>query len=129
MTLFARLAFAVMAITLLASGATACDVAFDCAHGRATINGKTSPIVCARSTGHGMSGGELGHVFAANGRWRPGLVAPGTPMISTSPQLCDDCHVHAVSDFSFSNGCLGVTGVAFRALRSCAGSKFSITPK
>ena len=107
-----------------------CDVSFDCGRGKAKINGKTYPIVCGRLTGRGMEGGSIGHLIRASGPWRPGLVAPGTPMITTAPQLCHDCFVH-VSDVSrsFSNGCLGTTYAAFSALKACGGSRFSITAK
>ena len=124
-------ALIIVAVVLGASAARAdCDVSFDCAHGKATINSKAYPIVCGRLTGRGMEGGTIGHLIRASGRWRPGLVAPGTPMITTAPRLCFDCFVH-VSDVSrsFSNGCLGTTYAAFSALKACGGSKFSITAK
>jgi len=111
------------------TAANACDVSFDCRHGHATINGKGYPLVCARHTARGIDGGEIGHLIRANGKWRPGLVAPGTPMITTSPQLCGDCFIHVADDFSFSNGCLGTTSAAFNALKACSGSKFTITSK
>jgi hypothetical protein len=118
----------IVAVLLLASSAHAeCNIAFDCKGGKATINGNAYPIVCARHTARGIDGGTLGSWFKANGKWRPGLVRPGTPMISTSPMLCYDCHIHVTSDFSFSNGCLGTTAAAFKALKACAGSKFSIS--
>jgi hypothetical protein len=118
---------AIVVCSLLAPVARAdCVVAFNCGHGRATINGKAYPIVCGRLTGRGIDGGIVGHLIRANGRWRPGLVAPGTPMITTSPQLCYDCFIH-VSGLRFSNGCLGTTGAAFNALKACGGSRFSIT--
>lgn len=105
-----------------------CAVSFDCSKGAAVINGKTYGIVCGRQTGRGMGGGEIGHLIKADGPWRRGLVAPGTPMITTSPQLCFDCFIH-VSSLSFSNGCLGTTAAAFGVLKACGGSKFSITRK
>jgi hypothetical protein len=106
-----------------------CDVAFDCAHGKLTINTKTYRLVCARHTARGIEGGEIGHLIKADGPWRPGLVAPGTPMITTHPQLCYDCFIHVTDDFSFSNGCLGTTQAAFNLLKTCGGSKFTITTK
>ena len=118
----------IIAIALMLGAVTAradCSVAFDCRGGKAIINGKVYPIVCGRQTGRGMDGGAIGHLIRASGRWRPGLVAPGTPMITTSPQLCYDCFIH-VSGLSFSNGCLGTTSAAFNALKACGGSKFSI---
>jgi hypothetical protein len=118
--------FHVLLAMMTISSAAACDISFDCSHGKAMINGKSYPIVCGRATGRGMDSGEIGHVIRANGRWRPGLVAPGTPMITTSPQLCDDCFIH-VSGLSFSNGCLGTTSAAFNVLKSCERSKFLIS--
>ena len=111
---------------LLATAATACDVAFDCGRGKATINGISYQIVCGRQTARGISGGEIGHLIRANGRPGPGKVAVGTPMITTNPSLCYDCFIH-VSGLRYSNGCLGTTGAAFNALKACGGSKFSIT--
>ena len=114
-----------------AAAAADCDVVFDCPAHRATIDGKTYPIVCGHSrhgwTGRGIAEGTIGHLIRASGPWRPGLVAPGTPMITTSPQLCFDCFIH-VSAMGFSNGCLGTTAAAFNALKACAGSAFFIAP-
>ena len=111
----------------LISSAGACEVVFDCAHGSMKLDGKSYPIICGRQTGRGIDGGEIGHLIRASGPWRRGLVAPGTPMITTSPQLCYDCFIH-VADTSrrFSNGCLGTSSAAFRALKACGGSRFSI---
>ena len=106
-----------------------CMVAFDCAHGKATINSKTYPIVCGSQTGRGVEAGIIGSWFKANGTPGPGKVPVGTPMISTSPMLCYDCHIHVTSDFSWSNGCIGTTSAAFNALKACAGSQFSMTRK
>ena len=127
----ARQQLSLVIAATLASIATAhaCEVSFDCAHGRASINGKHYPIVCASHTARGVDGGTLSGVFKANGRWRPGLVAPGTPMITTTPRLCYDCHIHVTGDFRHSNGCVGTTAAAFAALSACAGSKFSIASK
>ena len=112
---------------LLASPAHAdCDVAFNCLQGKATINGKSYPIVCGRQTARSIEGGTIGSWFRANGTPGPGKVPVGTPMISTSPMLCYDCHIHVTSDFRWSNGCLGTTSAAFSALKACAGSKFTI---
>jgi hypothetical protein len=121
------LAFVCLAYMLLISSAWGCEVAFDCGHGSARINNKSYPIVCGRQTGRGIDGGEVGHLIRADGPWRPGLVRPGTPMLTTAPPLCYDCFIH-VSNTSrrFSNGCLGTTSAAFQALKHCSGSKFSI---
>ena len=89
------------------------------------FDGKSYPIVCGSQTGRGISGGVLGSVFAANGRWRPGLVRPGTPMIPTSPSLCHDCFVH-VGYGPHSYGCIGTTSAGFRALAACSGADFTI---
>jgi hypothetical protein len=108
--------------------AHACDVSFDCASRQAKINGKTYPIICGHQTGRGISDAAIGSLIHATGPWRPGLVAPGTPMIATHPSLCYDCFIH-VSDIgrhAFSNGCIGTTAAAFNALKSCNGSKFSV---
>ena len=116
----------IAAVVLGMESAGACEIAFHCGHGRATINGKAYPIVCGRQTARGITGGAIGHLIHASGPWRPGLVAPGTPMITTSPSLCFDCFIH-VSGLRFSNGCLGTTGAAFNVLKACGGSRFSIT--
>jgi hypothetical protein len=108
------------------SSAQACEITFNCGKGAAVINGKLYPIVCGRQTGRGIDGGEIGHLIKASGPWRRGLVAPGTPMITTSPQLCYDCFIHVSDTRGLSNGCLGTTGAAFNALKSCGGSRFSI---
>jgi hypothetical protein len=105
--------------------AQGCEVAFRCDSGEATINNKSYPIACGRLTGRGMNGGEIGRLIRADGPWRRGLVAPGTPMITTSPQLCYDCFIH-VGYSRFSNGCIGVPSAAFAVLKGCAGSKFTI---
>ena len=125
----------VVALTMMLAGpALACDVDFDCPHGSMILNGKSHPLVCGRLTGRGMTSsnigsGTIGTLIKANGPWRPGLVAPGTPMITTDPLVCDNCYIHAVSDFSFSNGCLGVSRDAFNTLKSCSGSPFTVTAK
>lgn len=117
---------AIGVLTASLAHAADCSVSFDCRAGRATIAGKTYPVVCGRQTGREISEGAIGSLIRANGKWRPGLVRPGTPMITTSPQLCYDCFIH-VSSLRFSNGCLGTTAAAFNALKSCAGSKFAIS--
>jgi hypothetical protein len=120
---------ALLLLMLMAvSSAQACDISFDCNSGKATINGKSYGMICGRQTARGIDGGTIGSLIRANGRWRPGLVRPGTPMITTAPQLCGDCFIH-VSDTSrrFSNGCLGTTAAAFTILKGCGGSKFVIT--
>ncbi len=115
-------------MTLVVAAAD-CDIVFDCPAHTATINDKHYPIVCGHSrhgwTGRGMTGGQIGRLIRASGPWRPGLVAPGTPMITTTPRLCFDCFIH-VSGLGFSNGCLGTTSAAFNALKACAGSEFYI---
>lgn len=107
--------------------ASACEVVLDRSHGAVIIDGKRYQAVYGRHTGRGIDGGSIGHLIHASGPWRPGLVAPGTPMITTSPSLCYDCFIH-VGDTSrrFSNGCLGTTSAAFRALKACGGSRFVI---
>jgi hypothetical protein len=121
------------AVALLATAIAHADCAvhFDCPARIATIAGKSFPIVCGSQTGRGIKGGVIGSLIHANGRWRPGLVRPGTSMITTSPQLCGDCFVHVsyVGRGAGSNGCIGTTAAGFHALQVCAGSGFSITPK
>lgn len=106
-----------------------CHIVFDCRHDRLTINGKAYPLTCgaqtARENGERQKGGVIGgSVFKAEGPWRPGLVAPGTPMIDTIPRICFDCFIHA----GFGRmGCLGVSQAAFNKIaRSCLSSQFSI---
>ena len=127
---FLAMVLLVEAVLLWGVAAADCDVAFDCGRGRATIGGKSYPIMCGRQTGRGIEGGSVGGVIRANGKWRPGLVAPGTVMITTSPRLCYDCFIH-VADVSrrFSNGCIGITAAGFNALKACQGAKFSIASK
>jgi len=121
-----------LTLLMISSAHAECDIAFYCngRQSRAMINGRNYPIVCGNQTGRGIDGGEIGYLIKANGRWRPGLVRPGTPMITTTPRLCYDCFIH-VSDISrsSSNGCLGTTSAAFEVLKACGGSKFSIVAK
>ena len=116
-------------VLLVASPALAdhCVVKFDCKGREASINGKVYPIICGRLTGQNGDG-AVGSLIRANGRWRPGLVAPGTPMITTSPRLCDDCFIHVsyTGRGATSNGCLGISAAGFSALKACAGSPFQI---
>jgi hypothetical protein len=120
-----RIAIALV-IALAPVAATGCEISLDCAHGRAIINGKSFPIVCGRQTGRGIESGSIGSLIHANGRWRPGLVRPGTPMITTRPQLCYDCFIHISAISGGSNGCVGTTVAGFNAFKACSGSPFSI---
>jgi hypothetical protein len=117
----------ILLLVLIPSIASAeCAIKFDCSSRQATINGKTFAIVCGSQTGRGVSGGSIGHVIRADGKWRPGLVRPGTPMITTSPRLCYDCFIHVshVGRGAGSNGCLGTSQAGFDAIRACGGSRF-----
>jgi hypothetical protein len=120
-----------ISLLVASTAALACDVRFDCAARTMSVNDKSFPIVCGRLTGAGISGGTIGHVIRANGRWRPGLVRPGTPMIPTMPALCFDCfiHVSATGRGATSLGCIGTTSAGFSALQACTGSQFSIARK
>ena len=123
-----RIAVAIAFLVASASFAAAgCEIALDCKAGKAIINGKNYPIVCGRQTGRGVESGTIGSLIRADGKWRPGLVAPGTPMITTHPQLCYDCFIH-VGDTSrrFSNGCVGTTAAGFNAFKACSGSAFTL---
>ena len=115
----------------LASSAYAseCNILFNCHHGEAVIDGVIFPIVCGSQTGIDIkNGGTIGSLIHASGPARRGLVAPGTPMITTQPSLCYDCFIH-VGYGARSLGCIGITAAGFAAMKQCYGSGFAIIPQ
>ena len=125
-----RAALALVLALLAGSSAIAgeCLIIFDCVHDRLSIDGKVYPLTCGPQTGQGLKGGVIGPaVFKAEGPWRPGLVAPGTPMIDTIERVCYDCFIHAGYG---RNGCLGTSSAAFNKIaRDCLSSQFRIEPR
>ena len=117
------------ALVLTIAPALGCEISLNCATGKAIINGKTYPIVCGHQTGRGVESGSIGELIHANGRWRPGLVRPGTPMVTTHPPLCYDCFIHVSAISGGSNGCVGTTPAGFNAFKACSGSAFTIARK
>ena len=122
---------AVVGLLLLACGAQAaeCNILFNCHRGEAVIDGALYPIVCGAQTGTEIkNGGTIGSLIHASGPARRGLVAPGTPMITTQPSLCYDCFIH-VGYGARSLGCIGITAAGFAAMKQCYGSGFAIIAK
>jgi hypothetical protein len=121
----------VLLLVLAASSAYAneCNILFNCHRGEATIDGASFPIICGEQTGREITnGGTIGTLIHASGPARRGLVAPGTPMITTTPSLCYDCFIHTGYG-SRSLGCIGITSSGFAAMKNCYGSGFAVIAK